>query len=257
MFTGNTISNTGVTAVPGGGAAIRLFGGNNVGLNPSATFNIANNTMRDSRGVALAVNKTGGSGTFSGTITGNTVGVAAVANSGLSEGSGIQVLTDGPAGSTYTAAITGNTVRQYGNFGILVITGGSGVIGGATMNVTATGNTVSNPGTPAFPKNGIHLNSGPTVGDTYQVCLSLGGAGALANAITGTGTDGSEDFRIRQRQSSTVRLPGYGGANNGDAAVVAFVQGNNDPVSTPTGSAANTVPTGGGFVGGAACPLPP
>ena len=58
VFTGNTISNTGVAAVSGGGAAIRLFGGNNIGINPSATFNIANNTMRDSLGTALAVNKT-------------------------------------------------------------------------------------------------------------------------------------------------------------------------------------------------------
>ena len=166
MFTGNTISIPASQPSPGAAAAIRLFGGNNTGLNPSATFNIANNTMRDSRGVALAVNKTGGSGTFSGTIAGNTVGVAAVADSGSSEGSGIQVLTDGSG--PYTAAITGNTVRQYGNSGIFMQTGGSGVVGSGNMKVTATGNTVTNPGTLVFIKNGVHLNGGVMPAIAYQ-----------------------------------------------------------------------------------------
>ena len=68
------------------------------------------------------------------------------------------------------------------------------------MKVTATGNTVSNPGTLVFAKNGVQLNGGVTPGDTYQICLTLGGTGALANAITGTGTNGGADFQLRQRQ---------------------------------------------------------
>ena len=75
-----------------------------------------------------------------------------MANSGSSEGSGIFVLTDGSG--PYTAAITGNTVRQYGNFGIFFQTGGSGVIGSGNMKVTATGNTVTNPGTWSLPRMG-------------------------------------------------------------------------------------------------------
>ena len=249
VILGNNISNTGVTPVGGGGAAIRLVGGNNAGISPSATFNIANNTMRDSLGTALAVNKLGGTGTFNGTITGNTVGLAAVANSGSAEGSGIFMLTDG-AGS-YTVTVTGNTVRQFGNYGILLQTGGSGVIGNGTMKAIVTSNTVSNPGTLTFPKNGVQLNAGVTAGDSYGVCLTLGGAGG-ANAITGTGTDSGTDFRLRQRQSTTVYLPGYAGATSDNAAVVSFVQGNNG--GTPTGSALNTVPTtGGGFQG--TCPF--
>jgi hypothetical protein len=220
-------------------------------MNVTGTFDISNNTMRDSRGTALAVNKLGGGGSFSGSITNNSIGVAGVANSGSSEGSGIFMLTDGTG--TYTATVTGNTVRQYGNFGIFMQTGGSGVVGSGTMKATVTGNTVSNPGTLVFAKNGIQLNAGTTPGDTYQVCLTLGGAGALRNTLVGTGTDGGTDFRLRQRQSTTVRLPGYGGANNDDAAVVSFVQANNNAGGTPTGSANNTVPTGGGWIGGV-CP---
>jgi hypothetical protein len=60
VITGNTISNTDVALVSGGGAAIRVVGGLNVGgIDAAATFNVSNNTMRDSLGTALAVNKTG------------------------------------------------------------------------------------------------------------------------------------------------------------------------------------------------------
>jgi hypothetical protein len=100
VFTGNTITNTGVTAVSGGGG-IRFIGGSNIGgLNGSMTFNVSNNTMRDSLGTALAVNKLGGSGTFSGTIANNTIGVSGVNNSGSRDGSGIFVLHDGGGSHT-------------------------------------------------------------------------------------------------------------------------------------------------------------
>jgi hypothetical protein len=75
------------------------------------------------------------------------------------------------------------------------------------------------------------------------------------NTLTNAGDEGQGgvDFRLRQRQSTTIRLPGYGGANNDNAAVQAFESGQNALTSI---LASNTVPTGGGFVGGAACALP-
>jgi hypothetical protein len=250
VFTGNGITNAHPAVVSGGGG-IRLTGGG-AGMAVTATFDISNNTLRDSRGTALAVNKLGGGGTYSGTISNNAIGVAAVSNSGSAEGSGIFMLTDGTG--NYTATVTGNTVRQYGNFGIFMQTGGSGTVGSGTMKATITGNTVSNPGTLVFAKNGFQLNGGVTAGDTYQICLTLGGAGALRNTLVGSSTDGGTDFRLRQRQSTSVRLPGYAGANNDDAAVVTFVQNNNNLGGTPTGSATNTVPTGSGWLGGT-CPF--
>jgi Bacterial Ig domain len=250
VFTGNGITNAHPAVVSGGGG-IRLTGGG-AGMAVTATFDISNNTMRDSRGTALAVNKLGGGGSYSGTISNNAIGVAAVSNSGSAEGSGIFMLTDGTG--TYSATVTGNTIRQYGNFGIFMQTGGSGTVGSGTMKATVTGNTVSNPGTLVFAKNGFQLNGGVTAGDTYQICLTLGGAGALRNTLVGSSTDGGTDFRLRQRQSTSVRLPGYVGASNDDAAVVTFVQNNNNLGGTPTGSATNTVPTGSGWLGGA-CPF--
>ena len=247
IITGNTISNTGVAAVSGGGAAIRLFGGNNTGINSSATFNIANNVMHGSLGTALAVNKLGGTGTFNGSITGNQIGIAATPNSGSAEGSGIFLLTDG--GGSYTATVTDNQVRQYGNYGIYLQTGGSGVVGAGAMKATLLRNVISNPGTLGFPKNGVHLNAGVTIGDTYSVCLTFGSTGNQ-NTLNGSGTDGGADFRLRQRQSTTVYLPGYGGASGDVAAVVAFAVANNSV--NPTGSALASG-SGGGFLNN--CPF--
>ena len=60
-------------------------------------------------------------------------------------------------------------------------------------------------------------------------------------------------MRVRQRQATTVKLPGYGGANNDNIAVQTYLSGRN---GGGTSLASNTVPTGGGFVGGAGCALP-
>jgi hypothetical protein len=71
--------------------------------------------------------------------------------------------------------------------------------------------------------------------------------------VSNSGSSG-EDIRLRQRQTTTVRLPGYGGANNDNAAVATYLLGRNTAVSA---IAANTVVSGGGgFVGGAACTAP-
>jgi hypothetical protein len=159
--------------------------------------------------------------------------------------------------------ITNNQIRQYNVFGIELLTGGGATLQPGALNATITGNTIAQPGntvgTLSLPKNGIHVNDGTVPGDTYQVCAEIGGAGALANAMTGSGADsvppsgvGNIDFRLRQRQATTLRLPNYGGANSDNAAAVAFVSGNNGGAS---GLASNTVPTGGGFTGGAgSCP---
>jgi hypothetical protein len=140
-------------------------------------------------------------------------------------------------------------VRQYGNFGILVQAGDNTAGGQGAVNATVTGNVVAEPfGT--FPANGLHLNAGTVTGDSHAVCLD-----AQSNTMTGSGANGGADFRLRQRMLTTVRLPGYAGANNDNAAVVTFLKANNGV--TPTALVSNTVSTGGGgYVGGAGCPQP-
>jgi len=204
--------------------------------------------MRDAVGSALIIAKGTGTGNFTGTVSNNTIGVTGLANSGSSQGSGIAVIHAG--GGSNTTHITGNQIRQYNNSGIQLQIGDASQGGNGSLNATVTGNTVAQPGT--FASNGVFLNVGVLTGDAHQACFSFGGAGALANSITGSSANGATDFRLRERFATSVRLPGYAGANNNNAAVVTFVQGNNG--GTPTGSVANNVPTGAGYIGGAPCP---
>ena len=123
--------------------------------------------------------------------------------------------------------------------------------GASAMNLTITGNTISNPGT--FASNGILAQAGAALGDDDTLCVDIGGAGALANSLVGSGANGGTDFRVRQRFSTTVRLPGYVGGATDTAAVVAFIQGRN--TGAETGSATVQAP-GPGFLGGGACASP-
>ena len=227
------------------------------------SFHIEGNLFRDAVGHNVLMAKTTGTGSYSGTFTNNDIGAAATTNSGSLEGSGMKVQSTGLG--SLTIAITNNRIRQYNNFGIELLTGGGASATGGNFNATVTGNTITNPGTnpatAAISKNGVHLNGGTNVGDTFAICADIGGAGALENSIVGSGLDGvpptglgNIDFRLRQRQATTVRLPGYAAANNDNAAVIAYVQGRN--VGSPTGLVSNTVPTGGGYVGGAVCTQP-
>ncbi len=249
VFTNNTLTNANpAIATGGGGVTIASNGTGNL------TYDIETNTFRDAVGTAVLLVKSTGAATMSGTFNANTIGVSGVANSGSLEGDGLKVQTAGQG--TMKAAITNNQIVQYNNFGIDLLAGGSAAAQSGAFAVAVTGNTIAHPGTnvatQGIAKNGIQLNGGTVPGDTYQICADIGG-----NTLAGSGADSVPpvgavyDFRLRQRQSTTVRLPGYGGANDDNTAVVNFVIGNN--VGSPTGSATNTVPTGGGFVGGAAC----
>lgn len=248
----NTFHNTHPAILSGsGGVALGSTGSGAAGL----TYSITGNSFRGALGAALTIQEGTGAATFVGTISGNTVGAPGVANSGSVQGSGINLLSTGAG--THTVAVTGNQIRQYNNQGLLMQIGDASAGGDGTLNATVTGNVVAEPGTVLASKNGIHLNAGLITGDNPQVCLDLGGVGALANSITGSGSGGAAgtDFRLRQRMLTTVRLPGYAGANSDNLAVTAFVQARNG--GTPTGLVQNTVSTGGGgYVGGAGCPQP-
>jgi Bacterial Ig domain/Bacterial cadherin-like domain/Cadherin-like len=222
------------------------------GTNGSMTFNVNGNTFRDSTGTALAVSCGNAGQSCVGRFENNQVGLVGTANSGSSGGSGIAVVSSG--GGTMTALVNNNQIRQYNNHGILLQAGQT--LGNPTsFNVTVTNNTVSNPGTINTDFNGIHLNNGTVPGENFTSCVDIR-SNTISGAGKGTIPPNNGDYRLRQRQSTTVRLPGYGGANNNDAAVVTFVSGNQTTVST--GASSNTVGSGGGgFVGGASCVTPP
>jgi hypothetical protein len=251
VFQNNSLTGDGGTTL----------GGNDLGagltFNPSGTatvnFNISNNGQSSGTPTnlpwtgavvsAITINSSSNS-TMSGTINNNRIGNAAVVDSGSAQGDGINITANNS--SDITVAITNNQIRQYANLAGLNLS----VVDGTTdtLNATITGNTISNPG--SFASNGIFTQAGATGTDTSFMCIDIGGAGALANSIAGSGANGGTDFRVRQRFGTTVRLPGYAGGATDTAAVVAFIQGRN--TGAETGSATVQAP-GAGFVGGAAC----
>ncbi|MFN8346832.1 MAG: Ig-like domain-containing protein [Spirosomataceae bacterium] len=247
-ITNNQFSNSHPNTVSGGAVLLVSLSG---ASGSSATYNINGNTLRDSKGTALAVSGGNNGVSSSGSIENNTIGVAGSANSGSDAASGIAFVVS--AGGTHTTKINNNTIRQYNNHGILCQVGDQ--MGNPTnVQMTVTNNNITQPGNINTDFNGFHLNHGVLPTDNFTSCLHLAG-----NVLTGSGngaiSPNNQEFRVRQRQSTTIRLPGYAGANNDDAAVIAFLRGQNT-VTAGSGAVSNTVPTGGGFAGGAACPTP-
>ena len=247
MIDGNSFDNLGANAHPGaaaGGNRI-VFGG--VG---NSTVDIKNNTTQGSKGEAIRVRSTAVgavTGTVNARVRNNTIGVAGTANSGSSESFGIFAFGDG--GSDMNIAITNNQVFQYNNHGINVQLGDE-INNGSVFNATVTGNTVSNPGNINTNFNGIQLNNGTVAAtDDFTSCVDIGGAG-VGNNVVGSGSGAvfpnNANIRLRQRQSTTVRLPGYVGpvrdnSDNEVAEVDTYLTGRN----TLSTVAANSVSTGG------------
>ncbi|MDQ1422435.1 MAG: hypothetical protein QOJ52_4397, partial [Acidimicrobiaceae bacterium] len=259
VLTGNAFSNNHPGIATGGGGLTLTNGGSS---GPTTMTITGANTFRDAVGNALTIAKSTGPSTQTGTFSGNTIGVNAVANSGSAEGDALKIQSLGQGSLNWT--VTNNAIRGYNNFGVEVEGGGSASAQGGTINATITGNTIDQPGNTAgtltLPKNGVHLNIGTVPGDTYQACAVIGGAGTQANSLGSAGADavpsvgGGQDVRLRQRQSTSIRLPGYAGAATDTAAVQAFVIGNN-PSGGASAVASVNSPPGGGFTGtGSTCP---
>ena len=186
IFNNNILSNNHPAIATGGGGVTISSNGTK-----DFTFHMENNTIRDAVGHTVLLVKSTGAASYSGTFTGNTIGVAATANSGSREGSALKVQSAGQG--TLTVAITNNQIHQYNNNGIELLTGGGATAQSGIFNAIITGNTIDTPGntvgTIAIPKNGIHLNGGTVPGDTYAICAQIGGAGALPNSIATSGLD--------------------------------------------------------------------
>jgi hypothetical protein len=187
-------------------------------------------------------NATTSAASMIGKFRNNAIGTAGVTNSASSTGNGFQVSATG--GGAVTMNITGNAIRNWGsNYGIDVAAGD----GSPTMNFTVTGNTLNlNVPHPTNNLHGVHFNLGTTAAGAVTACVDVGGAGALVNTVNNAAPATGSEIRVRQRNSSTVRLPGF---SSGTAA--AFLFGRN------TASSAAVVTTAGTFSGGAACTQAP
>jgi hypothetical protein len=257
-FTNNTLSGGHPTAL---GQGITLNAATGVpGYAGSVTYDIAGNTINGavSNGITVVLGTSAATSSFVGTIQNNIIGTSGVALSCSSQANGVYV--DARGNGTHTSAVTSNVIRQCFDRGILSEAGdGNGV-----LNLTVQANTIDQQ-VGSATREAIQTNHGLTstnvfgIPDSPAVCLQLGGPGALANVFS-HGAGAPDDFRLRKRFGATVRLPGYTGGTGQDAGslaqVVAFIQGQNTGSSGEPGSASASG-AGGGYTGGAACPLPP
>jgi hypothetical protein len=255
VYTGNTLTNNHPAALPQNFGVAISSGGLGAGYNPTVTYNVSNNVINDIGSTGISIGKGGvGAGSFTGTVNGNQIGTAGVANSGSAQGSAIVV--DIVGGGSHTSTITNNTIRQFTNYGILAQSGNTTAGGGqGYMTLTIRGNNIAQP-SPAsasalFPTSGIRVVTGTNAGDTSKNCVVLGGTVASEkNVVTGTGTNGGSDLRLFERFTTILGVPGYAGASNDNAAMDAFLTARN---TLTTVSATNNVAAGGpGFSG--TCP---
>jgi hypothetical protein len=255
VATGNFMSNNFPNSLGGG---ITISGG---ALNPTSTehvnFNISNNgsavnpLVGTVQGGAININEGNGNGVWQGQVSNNFVGNAAVAGSGCAQCSGIRVENHTPTG-TLTAIVSGNTIRQWNNGPAINTQAGDAgnATNSAALNVTVTSNTAANPG--ANSQHGFVANIGAAgVGDVSVACVDV-----RSNVLDGNAATGGVGVRLRQRNSSTIKAPGYTGSQYDITAVANF------EVAQNPGNTANaaTSSTGPGFTNtspaGSACPQP-
>lgn len=232
-------SGGGVTLDPGGNAAV------------NAT--LANNSIQGAELQAITVDTQGTlvspqPAQVKVTISGNTIGNPAVSRSGAWAGNGIGVKSNGSA--TVTALITSNSVYQYYNAMGIDLVQNEGI---GTLNATVRGNRVANPAAEAL--YGLRLVIGSDNGDSGTSCLDVGGAGALANNLTGSAIAPNPDIRFPMRGDATAKLVGYaGGAHDGSAVNSYLAARNTTSASQPV--SATQFDSDSNYVTAASCPTP-
>jgi hypothetical protein len=220
------------------------------GYSGSVTYSITNNHITGAilSAIITSLGTSSAAATMSGVITGNTIGNATAA-SGSVQAFGIDVEQHG--NGTHSVRVQNNTIQHVNDRGIFVlVTDGNGA-----ANVNVFNNTVSAIDG-AFGREGFYVEAGATttnvfgLTDNQTVCVGVGGSG-LANTLA-HGTGSTDEFRLRQRFNTTIRLPGYAGGAADTAAVIAFVSGNNNAAA----GSATVSGTGGGFTNTASCSTP-
>ena len=201
VFRGNKVTNNHPNIVVAGGGV--TFNGTG-----AMTYDISNNTFRDSKGHGLNVFKmrpasgqTGG--TWAGTIFNNRIGVTGVGDSG-GLGNGIQVEAQG--NGTHTTLIKNNQVFNWNTAAIKLSIVDANTSGptALTMNATVIGNTSSQPD-PVNAFAGFHAVQGAVnpADATTTLNLKLGGAGAEQNNFLDGDPANSTDVAL-QRATSPI-----------------------------------------------------
>ena len=230
---GNDFSNNHSAIASGGGGVIFHGQGNH-------TIFVQDNDFNGARGRAVNINKGANAGTVRATLNNNRIGLTGINASGSIESAGIYV--DGGGTTSMTVAITNNTIRQTNEAGIYIVANNNAGAGSsATLNATITGNTTAEPAAANFQFAGVWADIGTGVGgDTSTACLDIGGAGGLQNDFSTGDPFNFGDINLSVQTGSTIRLPGYGGANNNDAQITTYLTGRNLNPGTTTVALSHT-----------------
>lgn len=224
------------------------------GGNANVNATLANNNIQGAELQAITVDTQGTLASpqpaqVNVTISGNTIGNPAVARSGAWAGNDIGVKSNGSA--TVTTLIANNNVYQYYNAMGIDLVQNEGV---GTLNATVRGNRVANPAAEAL--YGLRLVIGSDNGDSGTSCLDVGGAGALANNLTGSAISPNPDIRLSMRGDATAKLVGYAGGAHENAAVNSYLAARNTTSAAPPVSATQFDSDSNYAAGGASCPTP-
>ena len=183
------------------------------GSSGTNTFSVTNNNFQNHGSVSVNINRLGAVsftsfGLFSGTVSGNVIGTAGVANSGSPLGSNaIDVKTNGNGGTTQVS-IVNNTIREIGNDGIRVI--GRDANTGHTLHARVQNNNIANFHASAL--SGIRGELGAAAGDKITMCLNISG-----NTVTNAPQNG---IRVRSVAGGspppqiTLTMPSYDGSGS-------------------------------------------
>jgi Big-like domain-containing protein len=210
------------------GTDINITHGGGSGGNSALTFDISGNTERTTAGnplATVAVNVflaglSGASSQMTGTIKNNTIGAVGVTSSGSHVGDGIDINATGAG--TITATVTGNTVHQIHTGDCFFAEANSG---SAKLNVFMHSNSF-NTDTTTTALTGAHLVGGAQASDTANLCVDMG-----ANTLHGDPTYAGAELDAFSTSATAIKLVGYGGANDNNAQISAFVVSSNTSVT--------------------------
>jgi hypothetical protein len=217
-FRNNTVSNSyAPNDIGGGNLTLATLG--------SMTFHVTNNTFRDANGSAITFFK-GNAGTLlQGFFDSNTIGVAAVANSGAGSngGSGNGIFVVGAGTGTMNLTITNNAIHQINGNGYIYA---DNTDGSYTANFGIEHNTFDTPSAGIAFGIGI-TNGAPASSDTVNACAKIGGSTAAEkNTFNFAGALGVMVGSSGAASGHVFNLPTYaGGANLTN--VETFIANNN------------------------------
>ncbi|MDW5597849.1 Ig-like domain-containing protein [Conexibacter stalactiti] len=241
--TDSRLANGQASQVSGNVALLAQTSGNGSGAR--LTYEIDNNTVSGADN-GIYVQKGTGIATADGLIENNVVGITGVVRSGARVGSGIVVEARGQG--RHVAAIRNNQVRQYNQYGIAATSGedGAGDNGTVDVDLTVTGNTVTEPGQVRTFAGFLSEVADPNA--IVDRCLDLRG-----NTLTGSGPFAGDLNVFHDFPANTVRLPGYAGGAQDFTAITNFLRAQN----TFSSEIVTTPGSGPGYVnGGSACVQP-